>query len=108
MASVLQAFRLRVLKAFNDIAVLALLRKEPLSGYTLTKQILKRFDVLLSSGTVYSTLYALERDGLVVGRVEGRNRIFSLTDQGREYIEALLAFSKEPDVAGLIDFLCKE
>lgn len=42
----------------------------PLSGYDVIMFVHKKFGILLSSGTVYSVLYSMERNGLVRGHVE--------------------------------------
>ena len=39
---------------------------------------------LVSSGTVYSLLYSLERDGLVTADVDSRKRVYTLTDKGKQ------------------------
>jgi DNA-binding PadR family transcriptional regulator len=44
----------------------------------------------LSSGTVYSLLYALERKGLIEGAWKERKRAYSLTDKGKGTIETIL------------------
>jgi len=52
----------RVVKNFMDVLVMAELRNSPLSGYDVLSLIHKKFNLLVSSGTVYSLLYSLERD----------------------------------------------
>ena len=47
--------------------MLAELRNGAMSGYDAISFIHNKFGVLVSSGTVYSHLYALERDGLIKG-----------------------------------------
>lgn len=87
---VLNSMSRRVIKNFLDILVLAELRNRPLSGYDIIVFIHDRFRVLMSSGTVYSLLYALERDGLVIGAWNERKRIYRLTTKGDETIRAIM------------------
>lgn len=74
-----------------DTLILAELRKVPtLSGYDFIAFIHKKFHILMSSGTVYSVLYSLERDGLIEGIQTGKKTVYTLTDNGEETIKNLL------------------
>ncbi len=75
--------------------VLAELRNGPLSGYDVITLIHDKFRVLVSSGTVYSLLYALERDGLVTGAWNQRKRVYILTQKGEENIKAIMSANDE-------------
>jgi DNA-binding PadR family transcriptional regulator len=77
----------RVIKSFLDILILSQLKKTSMSGYDLIAFIHKKFDLLVSSGTVYSTLYSLERAGLIKGTFDERRRIYKLTKKGLEDLE---------------------
>jgi len=81
----------RIIKNFLDVLVLAELRNGPLSGYDVIAFIHNKFRLLVSSGTVYSLLYALERDGLIVGTWSQRKRVYKLTDKGEETIKAIMS-----------------
>lgn len=50
-----------------DIIILAELRNRPMSGYDVISFIHNKFRLIVSSGTVYSLLYSLERNGLITG-----------------------------------------
>jgi len=80
----------RIIKNFLDVLVLAELRNGPMSGYDVIAFIHNKFRLLVSSGTVYSLLYSLERDGLVNGSWSQRKRIYKLTDKGEETIKAIM------------------
>ena len=84
----------RIVKNFMDIFILAELFDEPLSGYDLAGLIHKKFNLLMSSGTIYSILYSLERDELVKGRWTERRRAYTLTEKG---LKALQDFSDAYD-----------
>jgi DNA-binding PadR family transcriptional regulator len=88
---ILREMQERILKGFLDILVLSKLRKEPKSGYDIITFIHKRFNILPSSGTVYSTLYLLERDGLIKGGLTQGKRVYTLTDKGVNTIRTVLA-----------------
>lgn len=80
----------RIVKNFMDILVMAELRSNSLSGYDVISLIHKKFNLLVSSGTVYALLYSLERDGLVEGKLIDRKRIYVLTEKGERNINAIL------------------
>lgn len=69
--------------------ILSELQEKSLSGYDIIGVVHKRFNVLVSSGTVYSLLYTLERDGLVTADLESRKRVYSLTDEGKQTLETV-------------------
>jgi len=46
--------------------------------------------LLVNSGTVYSLLYSLERNGLIEGTWNERKRVYKLTDKGRKTIDTVL------------------
>jgi DNA-binding PadR family transcriptional regulator len=80
----------RIIKNFLDVLVLAELRNGPMSGYDVIAFIHNKFRLLVSSGTVYSLLYSLERDGLIAGSWSQRKRVYKLTEKGEETIKAIL------------------
>jgi len=73
-----------------DVLVLAELRNGPMSGYDVIAFIHNKFRLLVSSGTVYSLLYSLERDGLIMGSWNQRKRVYKLTEKGEETIKAIM------------------
>ena len=81
----------RTIKNFMNILILAELRKRyPVGGYDFIALIHRKFQIMISSGTVYSVLYSLERDGLIKGMQTSNKRVYELTDKGEETIEAIL------------------
>jgi len=79
----------RIVKSFLDVLILMQLRKEPKSSYDIIVFIQKKFRILMSSGTVYSNIYALERDGLIQGNWSQRKRVYTLTDKGMKTIQSI-------------------
>lgn len=94
-AKIVENLRRRVIKSFMDILVLTEIRKGSLSGYDIIRLIHGGFGVLVSSGTVYSLLYSLERDGLIKGVWKKRKRIYALTERGQQEIELITKANDE-------------
>jgi len=63
------------------------LNERPMSGYDVMKLVYRRFRILLGSGSVYSLLYRMEREGLVAGTWTERRRLYRLTDKGNAVAE---------------------
>lgn len=78
-----------------DILILAELQHKPLSGYDIISLIHRKFNVLVSSGTVYSLLYSLERKGLVTAEMDQRKRVYTLTDKGERALETIGRANRE-------------
>jgi len=80
-------------KGHVDLLLLSVLEGGPAHGYGLVETLRERsegaFD--LAEGTVYPSLYRLERRRLVTSRWETaggrRRRVYRLTDGGREALE---------------------
>jgi DNA-binding PadR family transcriptional regulator len=62
-AKIIKKMHERVIKSFMDTIVMAELQNGPISGYDVISFIHNKFGFLVSSGTVYSLLYSLERNG---------------------------------------------
>ncbi|MEM3700709.1 MAG: PadR family transcriptional regulator [Candidatus Bathyarchaeia archaeon] len=88
---ILKKMHERIIKNFMDIIILAELRNGPLSGYDVISFIHNKFHLLVSSGTVYSLLYSLERNGLIEGTWNERKRVYQLTEKGKKTIETILS-----------------
>lgn len=93
---VAREFYERLIKSFMDVIVLKELKNgNPISGYDMIALIQKRFHILVSSGTVYSLLYSMERNGLIEGMMTSRKRVYRLTEKGKETLENISDFSNE-------------
>jgi DNA-binding PadR family transcriptional regulator len=90
---VLKKMHERIIKNFMDIIIMTELRNGSLSGYDVISYIHNKFNLLVSSGTVYSLLYSLERNGLVEGTWDERKRVYKLTEKGEKTIDTLLSAS---------------
>jgi len=91
--NILQQLRKRTIKNFIDLLILLRLRKEPMSGYDVITMIFENFGFLPSSGSIYSTLYALEREGLIKGYWNGKKRLYMLTAKGEKMARMTLTLS---------------
>lgn len=89
-SEILNKMHRRIVKDFLDIFILMELRKRPLSGYDIVSLVHNKFHMLLSSGTIYSCLYTLERDGFVRGELGQGKRVYTLTERGKEITRAFL------------------
>ena len=87
---ILEEINERIIKNFLDIVVMAELKKQSLSGYDFMALINKRFNILISAGTVYALLYSLERKKLIESSEEEKKRIYKLTANGTKTIDIIL------------------
>jgi DNA-binding PadR family transcriptional regulator len=94
-SKILDELNERVIKSFLDIVVMSKLKTEALSGYDFIAYINRRFDILISAGTVYSLLYSLERKQLIEGSGEERGRTYKLTKKGNETIDIILKENRQ-------------
>ena len=102
-SKIVENLRRRTIKAFMDMLILAELQEQHLSGYDIIGFIHKKFGFLVSSGTVYSTLYSLEREGLVTAAVDDRKRVYTLTEKGERTLETVRMANRE--INGLVQNL---
>jgi DNA-binding PadR family transcriptional regulator len=70
-----------------DVIILSELKDGEMSGYDAISYIHKRFGVLMSSGTVYSVLYSMERDGLIKSIQKSRKKAYVLAEKGKQRLE---------------------
>jgi DNA-binding PadR family transcriptional regulator len=95
---ILRKMHERIIKNFMDIIIMTELRNGSFSGYDCISYIHNKFNLLVSSGTVYSLLYSLERNGLIEGVWEERKRVYKLTSKGEKTINTLLEASDKVKV----------
>ncbi len=81
----------RVVKSFLDVLILIEMKKQSnLSGYDVTAFVNNKFGGILSPGTVYATLYSMERKGLIKGTNDGRKTTYQLTELGNMIISSMM------------------
>ncbi len=103
-ANFYKKMRRRIVRNFLDVLILAEMRTGPLSGYDVMTFVNDKFHFLVSSGTIYSILYSLERNGLISGALVQRKRVYRLTDKGKATIREVMKASDETRylVSGLL------
>lgn len=87
---VLRKMHEKIIKNFMDIIILAELKNRSMSGYDVISYIHNKFHLLVSSGTVYSLLYSMERNGLIEGIWNERKRVYTPTEKGKKTIRVIL------------------
>ena len=78
-----------IVAAYLDGIILCQLKNSYLSGYDLLKIINEKLDIVVSPGTMYSTLYSLERQGYIECTSNSRKRIYTLTENGKKAIDVI-------------------
>jgi len=72
------------------IVILAELNKgRPRSGFDFIAFFNKKFNILFSSGTVYSQLYSLERQGLIKGRLVSNAMVYLISEKGQKIMDTV-------------------
>jgi DNA-binding PadR family transcriptional regulator len=94
-SKLVEKLRRRAIQNFMDILVLTEMKKGSLSGYDVIGLIHQKFGILLSSGTVYSLLYSLERNGLIKGVWNQRKRVYILTEKGEQNTKVITNANEE-------------
>ncbi len=71
------------------LVVLGLIAEEPRHGYDIIKALEAKFQGSYSPspGAIYPMLQMLEEADLVTSSAEGNKRLYSITDEGRAYLE---------------------
>jgi DNA-binding PadR family transcriptional regulator len=84
-----EGLRRQLLRRFIDVLIVAALKEREMTGYDIMLLLNSKHDLMISSGTIYSTLYSMEREGFVKGYSDGKRRVFQLTKQGMQRGELL-------------------
>ena len=66
-----------------------------MSGYDVMTLIYRRFHLVMGSGSVYSLLYRMEREGLIIGTSQQRRRVYELTLKGAKVVEIAQGFYED-------------
>jgi len=85
----------RTVRNFLDLILLAHFNDKSFSGYDSLNFIREKYGILLSSGTVYSTLYKLERKKIIQSNFFEGRRLFRVTDKGKIWLEIALEGTHE-------------
>ncbi len=77
-----QEFMKRLFTNFLDLIVIAHFQQEPFSGYDVVQFAHMQLSFKISPGTIYATLYAMERKGLLESSDQSGKRMFKATEKG--------------------------
>jgi len=89
-SEILMRMHKRIVADFLDVLILLKLKNGELSGPGIISYIHKRFNMLISSGTIYSILCHLEKDELIKGEGPQMKKVYALTQKGEETVKTLL------------------
>jgi len=90
----------RVVSNFLDFSILLKLRNGSLSDQDAISYIHKRFNVVISPGTIYSCLHHLENEELIQAKWDRKKKVYSLTERGEGTVKTLL--SMRDKILGLV------
>jgi DNA-binding PadR family transcriptional regulator len=88
-SQIIEELTKKILKNFLDEILIYEIGTCPKSGYDILTDISQRFNYRLSSGTVYSKLYCMERDGILKCNKKQRKRVCELTDYGKQVLNIM-------------------
>lgn len=91
----------RVIKKTLELIILSIAKNEHITGYLVVIYMRRKFDVWLSSGTVYSTINYLETNGLLNSKWHHRKKYYKITPRGEIYLKRML--KKINDIKMFID-----
>ena len=77
----------RHVKAFLDLLILGILNGRSMYGYKIIGAVHKEFGVLLSPGSLYPLLHALEGRGIIESQFQGGRIIYSVTSNGKKIFQ---------------------
>ncbi len=77
------------------VYILRLLEEKPLHAYAVREEIKERFGFMPGTVTAYKVLYLLNKGGLVDKRKSGRQKVYSITPNGRRALEGAIDFYRE-------------
>jgi DNA-binding PadR family transcriptional regulator len=92
-AQISEKFAEKIVTSFLDTIILVNFRDCSFSGYDALQFINREFGLHISSGTIYSTIYSMERKELLAGSSNGK-RVFRLTDLGKITLEVAAGSSE--------------
>lgn len=95
----------RIIGVYLEGIILLRLRAQELSGYDLVKVVNADFKVLISPGTMYATIYSLERQGFIESGISGRKKVYRLSSTGKAGLQII---SESTELRNLLFRITKE
>ena len=77
------------------IYILSLLRKRKVYAWKIPGLVEKEFKFKPGKITPYRVLYRLEKAGFVKSKIEGRRRVYQITERGKKELELGKSFYKK-------------
>lgn len=99
-SEILDKIHRRIITDFLDMLILMELRKGSMGGHDVIAFVHNKFRVLMSTGTVYSHMHFLERNGLIKGEPARKKGVYTLTERGNETVKAFV--NAKGKILGLI------
>jgi DNA-binding PadR family transcriptional regulator len=90
----------RIVSNFLDLSILLKLRNDSLSDQDIISYVSKRFNVVVSLGTIYSCLHHLEEEELIKAKWGKKKKVYTLTEKGEQRIKTLSNMSDK--ILGLV------
>lgn len=84
-----EEFTEQIMNAFLDVLILGQIERKTLSGYDILCYIHDEYGMIMSPGTVYSSLYSMERRGLIHSASSKNKRMYQLTGEGAITIDTI-------------------
>ncbi len=83
--------RRRFIKSFIHTIILDFLVESEMSGYDLRGAVYKKFNIVMSPGSIYPTLDSLESKGLIrPDKKTARKKKYTITKEGFLYLDAAI------------------
>ncbi len=80
-----------MIKFFLQYIILKNFETSQFGGYDIIVYITNEFNISLSSGTIYATLYSMERKNLLNGAFNKRNkRVYKVTSEGKLVLNSVI------------------
>lgn len=76
------------------VYILRILSDKPTHAYLIRKEIFKRYRFMPGTMTAYKVLYQLGRKGLVRKTVQGRKKVYTITEDGKKELKKAQGFYK--------------
>jgi DNA-binding PadR family transcriptional regulator len=77
------------------VYILKLLTEAPLHAYAIREEIRKSFGFRPGKVTAYKVLYLLDRGGLVSKETSGRQKVYTITRDGRNALREAVEFYQD-------------
>jgi len=80
-----------IVKNHLKVIILSLLLEKPMCGYDIIKEIIAKYDVMVSQGTVYPLLYSLRGEGVInveSTKYDMKTKRYSIAEESRYDIES--------------------